>query len=138
MKTPRYTVPVHEMGIAIEVYRACCEAVEANGGGRLQEALVAVGELSAVEPELLVHAWEAVVAGSPDEGAVLTIDWRPATQVCANCGEIGERAEGSWLRLCPRCGFPLQVSGGGELDVLQVSFEAPDSDEASTPERTAS
>ncbi|MEJ2580589.1 MAG: hypothetical protein P8127_02960 [Acidobacteriota bacterium] len=73
------------MGIAIEVYRACCEAVEG-----------------------------------------------------ANCGEIGERAEGSWLRLCPRCGFPLQVSGGGELDVLQVSFEAPDSDEASTPERTAS
>lgn len=124
------------MGIAIEVYRACCEAVAANGGGRLQEALVAVGELSAVEPELLVHAWEAVVAGGADEGAVLTVDWRPATQICSSCGEISERAAGSWLRLCPRCGLPLQVSGGDELEVLQVSFEAQESDETGTPERT--
>ena len=138
MKTPRYTVPVHEMGIAIEVYRVCCEAVESNGGGRLQEALVAVGELSAVEPELLIHAWEAVLAGGPNEGAVLKIDWRPATQNCSSCGEIGERAEGTWLRLCPRCGLPLQVSGGGELDVLQVSFEAEEPDETGTPERTFS
>ena len=126
------------MGIAIEVYRACCEAVEANGGGRLQEALVAVGELSAVEPELLVHAWEAVLAEGPDEGAVLTIHWRPATQMCSNCGEISERAEGSWLRLCPQCGLPLQVSGGDELDILQVSFEALDREKTSTPERNSS
>ncbi len=134
----RYTVPVHEMGIAIEVYRTCREAVEANGGGRLQQARLLVGELSAVEPELLVYAWEAVIAGGPDAGAELEVEWRPAIQHCAGCGEVHERAEGSWLRLCPDCGLPLQVTGGDELDVLQVSFEADESGDVGTPERTAS
>jgi len=131
----RYTVPVHEMGIALEVYRTCREVVEANGGGRLQQARLAVGELSAVEPELLVFAWEAVVADSPDVGSELVIEWRPAVQHCSACGEVKERAEGSWLRLCPDCGLPLQISGGDELDVLQISFEGEEPGGASTDDR---
>jgi hypothetical protein len=27
------------------------------------------------------------------------------------------------MRVCPDCGFPLQVTGGGELDVLDLTFE---------------
>jgi Zn finger protein HypA/HybF involved in hydrogenase expression len=114
------------MGIAIEVYRTCRETVEAHGGGRLQQARLAVGELSAVEPELLVYAWEAVVEDGPDAGAELVIEWRSADQRCANCGEAKDRASGSWMRLCPDCGMPLEVLGGDELDVLDLSFEAAD------------
>jgi hydrogenase nickel incorporation protein HypA/HybF len=121
-----YNSPVHEMGIAIEVYRTCRETVEAHGGGRLQQARLAVGELSAVEPDLLVYAWEAVVEDGPDAGAELIIEWRPASQRCASCGENKDRASGSWMRLCPDCGMPLEVSGGDELDVLDLSFEAVD------------
>ncbi len=54
------------MGIALEVYRTCRETVESHGGGRLERVRLAVGELSAVEPELLVYAWEAVIAETPD------------------------------------------------------------------------
>ena len=114
------------MGIAIEVYRTCRETVEAHGGGRLQQARLAVGELSAVEPELLVYAWEAVVEDGPDAGAELVIEWCPADQRCAACGEAKDRATGSWMRLCPDCGMPLEVSGGDELDILDLSFEAED------------
>ena len=120
----RYTPPVHEMGIALEVYRTCRETVEAHGGGRLKQARLAVGELSAVEPELLVYAWEAVVEEGPDVGAVLIIEWHPADQRCAACGEAKVRATGSWMRICPDCGMPLEVSGGSELDVIDLSFEA--------------
>lgn len=119
----RYTSPVHEMGIALEVYRTCRETVEAHGGGRLRQARVAVGELSAVEPELLVYAWEAVVEDGPDVGAELIIEWHPADQRCAACGEAKDRATGSWMRICPDCGMPLEVSGGSELDVIDLSFE---------------
>ena len=70
-----------------------------------------------------MHAWEAVVFDSPDAGADLVIDWCPAEQVCASCGEAKDRSEGSWMRICPDCGLPLQVSGGDELDVLELSFE---------------
>ncbi len=44
---------MHELSVATELYRACRTELEARGGGRLSEARIAVGELSAVEPELL-------------------------------------------------------------------------------------
>ena len=113
---------LHELSVATEIYRAARRAMEPHGPGRLDEARVAVGELSALEPELLEYAWEALTAGTPDAGSKLHVEWRPATQTCAQCGEIAERDGTLWLRLCPRCGGPLKVEGGTELDLLQVSF----------------
>jgi hydrogenase nickel insertion protein HypA len=124
-----YTDPVHEMGIALEVYRTCRETVEAHGGGRLERVRLAVGELSAVEPDLLVYAWEAVVVETPDAEAELEVVWYRANQHCSVCGETKERSEGSWLRLCPDCGMPLQVAGGDELDILDLSFESDQPDD---------
>jgi len=113
---------MHEMGIAVEIYRAARDAVRDHGLGRLETVSVAVGELSAVEPELLRFAWEAVVTGGPDAGARLTVRWCPANQRCPACGEAKNRSDGSWLRLCPDCGGPLNIDGGAELDVEQVTY----------------
>lgn len=117
------------MGIALEVYRTCRDTIDGHGGGRLQSVRLAVGELAAVEPELLEYAWEAVVADGPEAGAELEIVWCPAIQHCASCGEDKHRSEGSWMRMCPDCGLPLAVTGGDELDILDLSFD-PDSGES--------
>jgi hydrogenase nickel incorporation protein HypA/HybF len=118
---------MHELGIADEVYRACREAVDERGGGRLEEAVVRIGELSALEPDLLVFAWEAVTAGTADAGSRLVVEWRPASQRCPMCGVEPARDARSWLPLCPSCGGPLSVQGGRELDLVRVTFvEAPD------------
>lgn len=114
---------MHEMGLALEIRRIAREAVAGRGPGRVEMVRVAVGELSAVEPELLAFAWEAAVAGTKDAASKLEVDFRPARQTCRACGEIAGRAPGSWLRLCPRCGDALVVSGGDDLDVLSVAFE---------------
>jgi len=114
------------MSLALEVYRVCRETADAHGGGRLERALLAVGELSAVEPDLIRFAWEAVLADTDDVGASLEIDWRRAHQHCPWCQEPKERIEGGWLRLCPDCGRPLDVSGGDELDILELSFTTND------------
>ncbi len=110
------------MGIALEIHRACRARLEAHGPGRIDRVKVAVGELSAVEPETLRYAWEAVVFDSPDADAKLEVEWRPARQICPDCGEIAEHADGTWFRLCPRCGLPLTVEGGRELELLQFAF----------------
>jgi hydrogenase nickel incorporation protein HypA/HybF len=115
---------MHELGIAMEIYRSCREAGDARQAGRLQAVKVAIGELSAVEPDLLRFAWEAVVEDGPDKGACLEVEWHPARQTCAGCGEIEERTAGTWLRLCPRCDRPLAVHGGDELDILRCTFDA--------------
>ena len=113
---------MHELGIVTEVYRTCRAALESREPGRLEHVRMAVGELSAVEPELLRFGWEAVTQGGSDEGATLEIEWHPARQLCADCGVVPERAPGSWLRLCPRCEQPLQLEGGNELHVLDFTY----------------
>jgi len=120
---------LHELSLATEIYRTCRATIDARGPGRLDSVRVAIGELAAVEPELLVYAWEAVVSGGRDAAATLAVEWHPARQTCANCGELKERAPGTWLRICPACGGPVQVAGGDELDVIDLSY-TPDEEEA--------
>jgi hydrogenase nickel incorporation protein HypA/HybF len=115
---------VHELSVAMELYRACRREVDGRGGGRLAIVRIAVGELSAVEPDLLRFAWDAVTGDGPDAGAGLEIDWRAATQRCATCGVVETRQPGSWLRLCPACGLPLVVEGGRDLDILTLEYDA--------------
>jgi hydrogenase nickel incorporation protein HypA/HybF len=119
---PRILDAVHEVGLAAEIHRIAREAADVEGGGRLESVTVVVGDLAAVEPDLLEFAWNAMIAGGPDEGARLVVDWRPARQVCAFCGDVPERAAGSWLRICPKCGEPLAVIGGDDLEVRKVAF----------------
>jgi hydrogenase nickel incorporation protein HypA/HybF len=121
---------MHELSLATEIYRTCRASVDARGSGRLDSVRVAVGELAAVEPELLAYAWEAVVAGGPDAGAELEVEWHPARQICATCGEVAEREPGRWLRLCPACGQPVRVEGGDELDVIRLSYTPGEAEEA--------
>jgi hydrogenase nickel incorporation protein HypA/HybF len=113
---------MHEVSVAMALYRACRDEVDARGGGRLKSVTAVVGELSGTEPDLLALAWEPLVAGGPDDGALLTIDWRPAEQVCPNCGPVAERQPGTWLRLCPACSSPLMVRGGRELSIAAIEF----------------
>ncbi len=115
---------MHELSIAEEIYRTSKRAVAAHGPGRLERVRVAVGELTAIEPDLLGFAWQAVTGDGPDSGSVLDVEWHPARQFCSACNGDKPRAQGSWLRLCPDCGLPLAVTGGQELDVLQVTFLA--------------
>ena len=118
---------MHELSIVQEIYQMSRTAVAAHGAGRLERVRIAVGELTAIEPDLLTFAWEAVTAGGPDAGSALDVDWRPARQFCPTCTEEKPRAERAWLRVCPDCGSALEVDGGQELDLLQVVF-MPDGD----------
>jgi Zn finger protein HypA/HybF involved in hydrogenase expression len=117
------------MGIAVSIYRIARDAVASQPPGRLCRVRVAVGELSAVEPDLLRYAWEAVTAEGVDAGAELDVDWCRARQFCPSCNEEKDRTEGGWLRLCPDCAQPLRVEGGTELDVVRVEYDAEEDDE---------
>ncbi len=113
---------MHELSIASEIYRVAREAVAPYGPGKVEQVRVAVGELRALEPELLRFAWEALVTGSPDQGSTLDVMWCPAKQYCEQCAAEKHREPGSWLALCPDCQHPLRVEGGMELDLLQVTY----------------
>ena len=130
---------MHELAIAQEIHRGSRAAVAKYGPGKLQRVRVAVGELTAVEPELLVLAWEALTSNGPDAGAALDVEWRAANQRCPACEADQLREPGSWNALCAGCGGPLVVTGGLDLDLLQVVFSAEDEREDGLPaQETAS
>lgn len=110
---------MHELSIAQALLDLCRQRLDA--GRQLGTVRIAVGELAAVEPDLLRFAWQAVTAGSVHATAELAIEWHAAEQHCGSCGEIAERQPGSWLRLCPQCQHPLVVRGGEQLDLLGVT-----------------
>ncbi len=114
---------MHELSVATELYLGLRAELEARGGARLVSARIEVGELAAIEPRLLSFAWEAVVQGGPDEGALLDIEWRPVTCTCPHCGIVQTEPNHDWLRLCPHCAAPLRLEGGRELDVVSLVFE---------------
>jgi hydrogenase nickel incorporation protein HypA/HybF len=113
---------LHEMGLAVSIYDTCRKALSGQEEGRIEKVKVAVGELSAIDPELLVFAWQAVTAEGPDADSELDVEWRPARQFCPECKQERPRPEGSWLFVCPECEHPLSVEGGFELEVLQITF----------------
>jgi hydrogenase nickel incorporation protein HypA/HybF len=115
---------VHELSIATEIYRLCRARIPEPGPARLERVSVLIGELSAVEPDLLRFAWEALTSDGPDAGAVIEVEWRPARQVCDACAAEAGRARGEWNTVCPRCGRPLRIEGGQELDVIRFSFRS--------------
>ena len=96
--------------------------MQAHAPAQLVRVRVAVGELAAVEPDLLTFAWEAIVGDGPDSGAALDIDWRPGRQFCPACRADKRQGEGSWLRVCLDCGAPLVIEGGTELDVIEIEL----------------
>jgi len=114
---------MHEMGIAIEILRVCRETVARHGGGRIHSVRLEVGELTAVEPDLIAFAWQAVTAETPHAGSKLDITWCSAVQRCPSCGDDKQRSEGTWLPICPDCGSPLTVDGGRQLDIIDLVLE---------------
>ncbi|MCK6448280.1 MAG: hydrogenase maturation nickel metallochaperone HypA [Planctomycetes bacterium] len=109
---------MHELSL-VQALSALVDAECAERGARAKAVRIAVGELASVEPSLLVLAWEDA---APQHGT-LTVDFCAARQTCATCGDVADRQPGSWLRLCPTCGSPLRVSGGDELELVEIDFE---------------
>lgn len=128
---------MHELGLAEEIYRVCRSSLASHGPGKILSVRLAIGELAAVEPELLHYAWRAVTEDGPHAGAGLEIEWRRARQRCSQCGSDAQREPGGWLSVCASCGGLLRVSGGRELDVLDLEVELTDGAETTGAPVTA-
>ena len=72
--------------------------------------------------EILRIARETVDARGGGRLESVTVVVGDLSAVEPDLGEVPERAEGSWLRLCPRCLQPLVVEGGNELEVRTITF----------------
>jgi hydrogenase nickel incorporation protein HypA/HybF len=115
---------VHEMGIVSEVLVAVVAAAERAEATRINSVRVTVGELTAIVPDALQFAWEALTPGTLAESAVLEVIETSARSRCIECGT--EFGHDRWNRLCPSCGgFACEVLAGNELRVDDMDVDLP-------------
>lgn len=110
---------MHEFSLAERILECALELSASNEDAPVERIEVEIGALRAVVPDSLEFAFDAAVAGTAAEGAVL--DWRevPAVVECRACAETYEPADIIWC--CPKCGA---VGGralrGDELIITRV------------------
>ena len=118
---------MHEMTIAEGLLGQVLAAAAAHGAGRVSEIEVVTGELRLVVPEALTAAFEVVSAGTPAEGAVLTIVPEPIVARCRACGN--EFACGVDRFACDLCGQADVMFVAGN-DIILKSLTAESAEEA--------
>ncbi len=99
---------------------------EGRVGGRsviIHRVHVAIGELSGVDPELLLLAFQTFRAGTLCQDADLDIHPVPARWSCPSCGRA--IAAGQVLR-CPDCARPARLVEGDEIVLMRIEMEVPD------------
>lgn len=95
-----------------------------HGAARLEAVKVAVGELLGASPELVRSGWDFVVRDSIDEGVPIEVELKTVHQICPTCAKVPLRIQQVLPRYCSQCNALLRTSGGNELAVLQIKFEA--------------
>lgn len=113
---------MHELSIATRIMEMVREVMKQHSATRVGEITVEIGALSCVDPSSLEFCFEAIVAGSPLEGARLRIDRKKA---CAKCNKCGNLYEISGTNPgCDNCGsHDFEVTSGTEIFVTQVEVE---------------
>ena len=110
---------MHELSLADEIVRLVERSAIREHFRRVATLRLEAGALAGVEVSALRFALEAIAPGTCLDGARIEIDEPPGRAWCARCAAevtIDSRADP-----CPRCGgYPVQVSGGGELRVLDL------------------
>ena len=110
---------MHEFSIADAI--ATQVARHARPGARVRDVEIVAGALRGIEPEALLMSWQAVTFETPLEGCTLTIEQKPWTIACGNCGR-------TWASPVPfvtcECGNDVpEPHGTDELDLVALTIE---------------
>lgn len=113
---------MHESSIALSLIEVACEVLEEHHAARASALTVRVGQWSSVVPEALLAAFPACAAGTPLQGATLTIEQVAGVGDCPNHGRV-ELELRRGLR-CPTCDAPIVALLQGdelELEALELA-----------------
>jgi hydrogenase nickel incorporation protein HypA/HybF len=106
---------VHELSITQSVVDAISERF---GDRRVSAVRLEIGRLSGVMPEAVRFCFDEVAAGTPVEGARLSIDEPVGRARCSACAEEFESED--LIPLC-RCGSArLELLAGADMRIVSV------------------
>jgi hydrogenase nickel incorporation protein HypA/HybF len=120
--TSRHAGAMHELSLAERALQIVDTAARQAQASRVTRIRLAVGALAHVDAETLRYCCELVSRDTLAAGARIDIERLAGRAHCRRCAadvalqQIGEA--------CPHCGsFDLNVTGGDQLQVLEVAIE---------------
>ena len=113
---------MHELSIAATIVEVAAEHAR-DAGGRVAEVTLRVGRLACLQEEALRFGFGLVAAGTPLEGARLSVVDVPVRIWCSTCAAEAE-LPGIQKFACPRCGHPSgDLRAGRELEIESILIE---------------
>ena len=113
---------MHELSIAQGIVNILHEQMRIHNLATIQSVDLRIGVLRGVEIASLSFGFDALIAGSPLEGARLNVSEVPIEGRCLQCGR--HITLKSWLDDCPLCsGSRVEVVSGKELEIVAIEGE---------------
>ena len=110
---------MHETSIAHDIINIVEETLQSSPGSALVTVRVVIGEMIAVVPELLQHAYSSLIAGTALDNSKLEIDIVLISAVCRSCKKSFGLKEFEFA--CPACqSVDIEVLTGNEFYVKEI------------------
>jgi len=117
---------MHEAAAMQAIVRIILHRMQQAGASRVINVQLILGASGHLTAEAANQHFEALVNGTPIEGASLTIQWLPAEYQCFFCLHCFESGEPSSHVTCPECGEAALEIGHRDMchvSAIDVSFE---------------
>jgi hydrogenase nickel incorporation protein HypA/HybF len=113
---------MHETAIAHDIISIVEETLASFPTSSLQIVRVSIGEMVAVVPDLLQHAYDSLIAGTHLDGSKLEITIIPISAICLSCQKVFGLSEFEFC--CPACqSVHIKVKTGNEFYVKELVVE---------------
>jgi hydrogenase nickel incorporation protein HypA/HybF len=112
---------VHELSVAQSLLEIVEQEARPYSGARVTWIKLRIGQLSAVVPDALRFAFDAITRGGIAEGAVLEIEEVPLKIRCHQCDKAFTIDDP--FMVCPRCGgSAVEMVSGRELEIRSMEI----------------
>lgn len=113
---------MHEVSIANSIIQIIQDALPADKNGFVSAVNIKVGQLSAIETEALLFAFDIVKAKTPLSRAVLNIEIIEGKATCSECDTTFLLE--SYATPCPNCkSYLVKIIQGKEMKVVSFDME---------------
>lgn len=105
---------MHEVGIAMTVLETVLKTAKGYDQNGVTDVYLTVGQLRAIEPEVMRFCWATVSQGTIADGARLHINYVDAKGRCDTCTCVFGASD--LVFVCPQCqGCNVKTTQGNEL-----------------------
>jgi hydrogenase nickel incorporation protein HypA/HybF len=118
---------MHEISIAESILQIAEAKAREQNARSIQRIKLRLGSFTTIVPEALQFAFEIARVGTLSHEARLEIEIVPMIVRCVVC-ESSTQPIGGVRLVCAKCGFPLEIVAGEELQIeyIDVDLEAVD------------